>query len=610
MLRPALITSGLVVIWLSGCAPTVCAPGETQTCYCPAARPSAQVCAEDGRRWQSCSCDGLAGDDDDATAPEGGAAEIVLGDEVVCADPQPLDQPLPFTDVTEEAGVDFTPATPEVEVDNLPDGIGSLDIDLGGGQVSADLDGDGHLDLLYTDSDGAPRLFLGDGDFGFQPRSAGQAGLPEGDFWMHGVSAADVDGDGDLDLLFLARDDNHFMLNQGDATFVDATEQTGLAGGVLRSAAGSWCDFDADGDLDLHVANHGIGAYQEMEYYDADRDGFYVQQDDGSFVDQIDEMYPYDQDGYGFQGAWFDADQDGRTDLYVVNDMASKGLNVPNIMLYNRGPADDGTWDWEFGGDSGLVVPMLGMGVAIGDMDNDLDFDVHVTQAGPTLLARNDHFGGDVYFTDISLIVMDLMSTAKADISYSTTWFDHDNDGWQELHTTFSNMPTKTAGYGPSFTANDLHQPDGLWVWDHDLDTYADVAEEVGVADGGLNHTAVLSDFDRDGFLDLSVFDIYGGPRLWRSPCNSNAWLLVHLEMPGTKNVYAIGAEIEAWGDDGTQYLRQIQAGLAGNFSGGPPEAHFGLADLEQVDLVVRWPDGTRTVNQDVPTRREVWLSR
>ncbi len=596
-----------LLVACSGCRPTICAPGETQVCWCAGATTSAQVCDDDGRRWKTCPCSDPVGDDDD---DDEDAAEVRLGEEVVCQDPAPTGPLLPFVDVAGDAGISFVPVTPEFDHSSPPEGIASLDIELGGGLVVADLDGDDHLDLVFTDSDAAPHYFRGDGQLGFDEVAAEEAGLPVGEHWLHGVSTADVDADGDLDLLFLARDDNHFLWNRGDGTFVDATDEVELGGGVLRSCAGAWSDFDKDGDLDVHVANHGIGAYAHGEYFSADRDGLYVQQADGTFIDRIDEAYPYERDGYGFQGAWFDADRDGWTDLYVVNDMASKGQFVPNVFIRNGGPGDDGAWNWEYQASSGLIVPMLAMGVGIGDMDNDMDLDVHVTQAGPTLLARNDQFGEAHYFTDISLVVMDLMFTDAADISYSTSWFDHDNDGWQELYTTFSHMPTKSVGYGPSFTANDPEQPDGFWLWDPETETYADLAPDLGIDDVGLTHSAVVADVNRDGFLDITVFGIYSGPRLWISSCNANAWLIVHLEMPGTKNIDAIGAEIELWSGGEPRQLRQIQAGLAGNFSGAPIEAHFGVGDLEVVDLVVLWPDGTRTVNRDIPTRREVWLTR
>ena len=604
----------LVVLLLAGCDATVCAPGETQVCYCPGAATSAQVCADDGRRWQPCGCEDavLPGDDDatDPLVPEGAPAEIRMGDEVTCADPEPVGPMLSFTERSQASGIAFVPSTPEITPFEETPGVSSLDVEMGGGQAVGDLDGDGHLDLVFADSGSLPRYFRGDGALGFTEVPGDQAGFPTGDHYVQGISLADIDGDGDLDLYFLARDENLHLDNDGDGTFTDVTAESGLGGGIRRSAGASWCDFDRDGDLDAFLANHGAGVLWGGGAYPADRDSLFVQQSDGTFEDRIDDVMPYELDGYGFQGAWFDADADGWTDLYVINDLASHGLFVPNMHMRNGGPGEDGGWIWEVQEDSGLQVSMLGMGVAIGDMDNDMDFDVHVTNAGPTLLARNDLFDDGNFFTDISLTVVDLMFTDEADVSYSTTWFDHDNDGWQELETTFSYMPSKGEGYGPSSTANAMDQPDGLWLWDPVDGGYSNIASELDVADTGINHSNVVVDLDRDGFLDMIIFGMYEGPRLYASACNANSWLLVHLEMPGTGNLHAVGAEVELWSEGEPQQLRQVQAGLAGDFSGGPPEVHFGAGSLDQVDLLVRWPDGSQTVNHGVPTRREVWLTR
>ena len=400
------------------------------------------------------------GDDDGRPAgpsalPEGPPAEQRLGDSVTCGDPQPLGPLLSFDDRAEELGISFVPATPQAEQEDVSDGANSLDVELVGGLVVAELTGDGHLDLLFTDSRGPLHFYAGDGALGFEEIEPGAVGLPEGEHWLHGASAVDLEGDGDLDLYLLDREENVFLRNDG-GVFVDVTAELGLAGGPQRSLSASWSDFDGDGDLDTFVSNHGPGA-DPGEWSCSDRDAFFVRGDDGVFVDRIDELFPEFLDGFGFVGGFFDADQDGLQDLLVVNDLATECNHAPNVFVHNLGPADDGGWSWEVLPESGLMMPMLSMGLALGDMDNDLDLDVHVANAGPPMLVRND---GDLLFTDISLVVRDLGFTDDADISFSTNWFDHDNDGWQELHTTFAHMPSKGVGYGPDSTNNAEEQPD------------------------------------------------------------------------------------------------------------------------------------------------------
>jgi len=540
---------------------------------------------------------------DHVALPAGGEARIDLGDDVVCWDPEEPGPLLSFTESAEALGLHFTPSTPSM--DAMPEGTASLDIELIGGLAVDDLDGDGDLDLLFSDGDGPLRYFAGDGPLEFREVPAAELGLDLHDRLIHGISLADIDADGDLDVYLLAREENLLLRNDG-GTFIDVTDQVGLGGSMRRSVSAAWADQDGDGDLDVFVANHGSGAVEQNQFYPTDLDRFWVQQADGTFEDQIGRVYGSDRDGYGFAVAWFDADLDWDLDLYVGNDMANEGDEIPNAFCENLGLDGEPPWGLEPRPDAGLDMHLLSMGLVVGDMDNDLDLDVFVTQAGPPLLARNE---GDLLFTDISLVVRGLGFTDNADISYSPTFFDHDNDGWQELHTTFAQMPTKGTGYGPAGTANSPDQPDGMWLWDADLETYQDIAPHLGIDDGAMNHASVAADLDRNGFLDLVIWGIYEGPKVWLSGCNTNSWLEVALAMPGTGNTRAVGARVELWDDDGPLQLRTVQAGPAGNFSTAPQEVHFGTGELDVAHLVVRWPDGTTTVNRDVPTRRRVWLT-
>ena len=533
--------------------------------------------------------------------PDGPAATLEELGQVTCSDPLSSEHPLPFTEVTASVGVEYTAQTPVIPKDG--ELFNSLDVELLGGMTVADMDGDGHLDLLFTDAAGPLRWFSGDGAFGFTPRDIQALGLPTEGFFI-GSSAADIDGDTDLDLFLLAREDNVFLRNDG-GTFTDVTSERGLGGHSRRSCTAAWVDFDHDGDLDVFVANHGAGN-ESHEIYPPDPDELLQQQADGSFVDRIEQAIPVEQDGYGFIGGWFDADGDGWHDLYVVNDLALDFAEGPsNIFVHNEGQPDGDSWDFRVAPEAGLQVPMLAMGLALGDMDGDSDIDVHVSNAGNTFLARND---GDLLFTDISAIVHELSFQDDGDLSWATEFFDHDNDGSLELFTTFGHMPTKEGG-GPAGTTNALYQYDTLWSWLPGEQRYVDIAPEVGVDNPAHSRTSVHADIDRDGFPDLVVWALYTGPKVFRSSCNDNAWLRVHLDDGDSLNRHAIGARVEAWTPDGT-IVRELYAGSTGTSSSGPPEIYLGLGSAETVGLVVRWPDGEITVNPEIPTRQGVVLRR
>jgi len=545
-------------------------------------------------------------DDSSPTAedlPDGPPAEISRTAHRACASPDGSEH-LPFVDVTAASGVGFETAT--YDWPPPPDSYNTLDVEMTGGFVVGDLDGDGRHDLLFTDGAAPPRLFLGDGALGFAPADLAARGIPA-DRFLTGASAADVDGDGDLDVLLLARTENVLLRNDGAGVFGDATAETGLGGGAVRSAAAAWADYDGDGDLDVYVANHGAGSGEAFSEYEPDRDALFQQQDDGTFVDRIDDVLAPEDDGHGFIGGWIDADGDGLQDLYVVNDLANGENGKPgNVFVRNLG---GGLLERAPG--AGLDLPMLGMGLAIGDMDGDGDPDLHVSNVGATLLARNDSSDAPL-FTDLSLTVQELTERPIGDVSWSTFFFDHDNDGALELFTAYGQLVTRYdfEDGGPEGSTNAPEQQDTLLRWDPVAERFGDEAPWVGINDPARTRTAAAVDLDGDGFAELVTWALYRGPRLWASGCTTSSSLTVRLEDSTSPNRDAVGATVEAWADGARLITRTIRVGSTGVFGSTPPAVSLGLGSRADVGLVVTWPDGAVTVNPGVPTGASVVVRR
>jgi hypothetical protein len=236
--------------------------------------------------------------------------------------------------------------------------------------------------------------------------------------------------------------------------------------------------------------------------------------------------------------------------------------------------------------------------------DNDGDIDVHLTNAGPSFLARNDGANG---FTDVSLDISAISAGVRGDISWGSEFFDFNNDGRLDLFTAFGAEPVKLGG-GPNNTANPAEQHDTLWERDED-GTWRDVAAELGVDDPDMTRTVAAVDFDRDGSLDLLTWGITDGFKLHAGICSGDSWLGVQLRTSGL-NPSGVGARVEVWDGDTFFAVREVYAGSTGVYSGGPPEVHFGLGDLEGARVIVRWPDGTVTDNPGVPLQRWITLSR
>ncbi|NCG20607.1 MAG: hypothetical protein GWP91_16480, partial [Rhodobacterales bacterium] len=236
----------------------------------------------------------------------------------------------------------------------------------GVGVVVADFNGDNLLDVMlpgYAQS----QLFWGTVEGLLTPDHARLEGLPVN--LSSGGSAVDYDGDGDMDLFLTRyRMPNVLLRNDGDI-FTDVTQAAGLASDPRRSVSSSWADYDADGDLDLFVGAYGFIEESDPDlphedFGPGDRSWLYVNNGDGTFVDVSDVLPQEVHDGYTFVGGWIDLDGDSLPELYIVNDF---GESQPNVLLWNRG---GGVLEMDNNA-VGLSTPMTGMGLDVGDFNED-----------------------------------------------------------------------------------------------------------------------------------------------------------------------------------------------------------------------------------------------
>ncbi|MFK8014304.1 MAG: CRTAC1 family protein [Gammaproteobacteria bacterium] len=214
-----------------------------------------------------------------------------------------------------------------------------------------------------------------------------------------GISTADFDGDGDLDI-YVANDGvaNQLWMNQGDLTFSDESLLAGVAvnkDGMAEASMGvDAADFDGDGDMDLF-----------MTHLRQETNTLYVNDGQGWFEDRSIAMgLASDSFSYtGFGTAWLDFDHDGDLDLLSVNGAVRKiealllksdpyPLHQPNQLFENVG---DGRYR-EITATAGpaFALSEVSRGAAFGDLDNDGDTDVIITNNnGPARLLANQYAG-------------------------------------------------------------------------------------------------------------------------------------------------------------------------------------------------------------------------
>src|SRR5467141_4518854 len=191
----------------------------------------------------------------------------------------------------------------------------------GGGVAAGDIDGDGLVDLYFTSNLGSNRLYRNLGNFKFEDITA-RAGVADSVGWKTGVTMADVNGDGRLDIYVSGVDyltlhgRNVLYINNGDGTFSDRTREYGLEH-VGYGTQALFFDYDGDGDLDMYMLDHSTHTERAI----APSTSRLVRNDGNHFVDVSAAAGIYGGvEGFGLGVVASDFNLDGCPDIYVAND--------------------------------------------------------------------------------------------------------------------------------------------------------------------------------------------------------------------------------------------------------------------------------------------------
>ncbi len=422
----------------------------------------------------------------------------------------------------------------------------------------ADLDGDGDPDIvLLGGENGELGLFENDGTGQFTDRS-----VSAGDFQFDmgsGFAAGDYDADGDLDL-FVSQIGlpNLLLRNNGDWTFTDVAPAAGVDG-LGASKSGAWGDFNSDGWLDLYVPNYANLVVPNLPNF------LYVNNGDGTFTD-VAAAQTVDDIGYGFQAAWFDYDRDGDVDLYLSNDRG----HLPPLFQTNQLWRNDDGQMTNVSVESGTNVAIFSMGVACGDFDGNgwpdlycTNIAVDPTPQNPLLLNQ-----GDGTFLEQS----DLMGVANYITSWGSIFFDYNNDGGMDLYVNNMFEPNTMFDSGLGFPCVELAGPLGVQGND------------------GVSYSSAVADIDGDGDLDLLVNNLDENVELFvNHDGDAGAHLRFNFVGDGP-NTWAVGGSIDAL-VDGKQHFREVLTGTNGYLGQNELTLHVGAGEANVADeVVVQWP--------------------
>ncbi|MFT4627773.1 MAG: hypothetical protein ACI8PZ_006460 [Myxococcota bacterium] len=466
----------------------------------------------------------------------------------------------------------------------------------GSGVLVADLTGDATPELLFA-GEGWLSAHGWDGAAWQEIGATLLPGVEIGKAWT--LSAADVDGDLDLDLFIGTGGVNQLLRNDG-GVLVDATDESGLGDTAWSTVSASWADFDRDGDLDLVVGNYGAGPDEGSVLLRPTHPSELYRNDGGTFVDISDQLPEEVQTGFVFMTAWLDVDADGWPELLTLHDFG--WVRAPSRMLHN----DRGRLQLDLA--TAFHPNFAGMGLAVADIDQDGGVDLAQSSASDISLLFAEpepvaHVGWSwaIESAPAYRLFVDLVTQGQR-FGWGMEFTDLDHDGDEDLPMLF--------GWWSEYPDPYEEQRDAMFEYDASERRFTDRAREWGVDDGGAGRGLAVADLNGDGWPDLVKRQLGLASNLvYTSRCGDAHWLRVVLQDDTSANRHGIGARLEVSADH-QRWTRWIHAGSRSMFASMPAEAHVGLGDITSVDLTVVWPDGQESHHPGVDVDQVLTVRR
>ena len=503
---------------------------------------------------------------------------------------------------------------------------------IGTGIAVGDYDGDGRPDLFVASKTEGCRLFRNLGGWKFEDvtAKAGVGGTPG--VWTQGVTFADVNNDGRLDL-YVCRfgAPNLLFINQGDGTFKEEAAKRGLA---VSDASGmaAFCDYDRDGWLDVYVQTNLLDS---ATHPNGQKDYLFHNNRDGTFTN-VTERAGISGEKQGHSATWWDYDGDGWPDLYVANDFAA-----PDTLYHNN---RDGT----FMNTLNQVVPhtpFSSMGADLGDVNNDGLIDLFVADMAATSHQKDQRGMADsrgnlkdretpgtapqylrnaLYLNTGTGVFQEtaiLAGIDATDWAWSVRFEDLDNDGRLDLHVTNGMvrelhnsdlLARMMVAESPAerirlMRASPVLAEANLAFRNLGDLKFENVSTDWGLDQKGVSFGAAFGDFDGDGDLDLVFANYQGGVTFLRNDSDTGHRAII--ELRGTvSNRFGVGATVRLEGKSGVQVRQLVLA--RGYLSSSETMLHFGLGDDAAITrLTVSWPSGQTQIFSDLPVDRRFTIT-
>ena len=531
----------------------------------------------------------------------------------------------------------------------------------GGGVALGDINNDGLPDIYFSSNQGSNKLYLNKGNFVFEDVTA-KAGVEGVGNWKTGVTMADVNGDGLLDLFVCGvgnykkfNSGNQLLINNGDLTFSDRTEEYRLQFKGFSTQA-SFFDYDNDGDLDMYLVNHSVHTRRSygpasLRFQTDSLAGDKLYRNDliPSGNPQFTEVTKAagilnSQIAYGLAVGISDLDDDGFLDIYISND-----FNENDYLYVNQ---RDGTFKQILEN----AIPhtsRFSMGNDIADINNDalpdivtldmlpkneavikttagedafevnairLDYGYHSQFLRNTLqINRGSDLSGRLLFSDIAPFA----GVEATDWSWAPLLADFDNDGAKDLFVSNGILDRPNDLDYINFISGDSAQrslsddqliqqmpsgsvPNVFFKNAEDL-TFNDVSKTWIGSEPTLSNGAAYADLDNDGDLDLVINNINQKAFLYRNDLNPSNFIKLKLE-GNDANRFGIGAKVIVYA--GSKRLLYEQIPVRGWLSSMDYNMHIGLGNLQPDSLYIRWPGNLVQRLTQIPINKILTVSQ
>jgi len=542
---------------------------------------------------------------DSKTEPQAASTSDKLNQSTKGSEPP---ESIALVDITTQSQINFVHSYDGHDQRYIVEAVGS-------GMATLDFDSDGFIDVYFLNGasipvESGPRtpnaLYRNLGQMRFTDVT--QPSHTEDALFSLGVAVADYDSDGFSDIFVTNFGPNCLLRNNGDGTFEDVSMIAGIGGSDQLGAGACFLDADRDGHLDLFVGNYvqspveknikrtteGFPSYPGPLDFKTDPDFLFHNNGDGSFSDYSATSGILEHSSTSMGCIAADFDDDGDTDVFVVNDVDR------NFLFEN-----DGTGKFvEVGIQRGMAFSGDGkrngnMGVDCADVNGDGTLDFFTTTFSNELpvLYKNDGFGN---FVDAT-IEYGAGVTLLPHANWGAAFFDVENDGDQDLVIANGHTDPNVSRWAYTTAwkvANTMLLNGGDGHFKDISKTCGSGFEPVESSRG-----VVVEDFDADGDSDIIFLNALARPTVIRNDSKpSHHWL--QLDLKGkTSSRDGIGSRVTVE-VAGKKIVKEIHSGRGYQSSFGQ-RLHFGLSDAKSASKIhIRWPNGDNQILVDVASEQ------